>query len=87
LQTRRLEAEAGLARGFGGRLHFYNRNDASAAHAGLKRALPPKNCPIELYPAATNVRTRKVKPFATQSRSMAKLVGTVATLAIRRCSR
>jgi NTE family protein len=79
LQTRRLEAEVGLARAFGGRLErdrtavgcpgdstsrqFYHRNDASAAHAGLKRALTPKTRSIKLYLAATNVRTGKVKVF------------------------
>ena len=42
---------------------FYHRNDASAAHAGLKRALTPKTCPIKLYLAATNVRTGKIKLF------------------------
>ena len=62
----------GLARAFGGRLErdrtavgcpgdstsrqFYHRNDASAAHAGLKRALTPKTRSIKLYLAATNGR-------------------------------
>ena len=40
-----------------------NRNDATAAHAGLKRALTPKTCPIKLYLAATKVRTGKIKVF------------------------
>jgi len=86
LQTRRLEAEVGLARAFGGRLErdrtavgcpgdstwrqFYHRNDASAAHAGLKRALTPKTRSIKLYLAATNVRTGKVKVFANSEISV-----------------
>src|SRR5260370_8104026 len=72
-----MEEEVGLTRAFGGRLErdrtavgfpgdstcrqFYHRNDASAAHAGLKRALTPKTRSIKLYLAATNVRTGKVK--------------------------
>jgi NTE family protein len=40
-----------------------NRNDATAAHAGLKRALTPKTCPSKRYLAATNVRTGKIKVF------------------------
>jgi hypothetical protein len=43
---------------------FYNRNHTSAAHAGLKRALTPKTCPIKLNLAATNIRTGKIKVFA-----------------------
>ena len=76
----------GLARAFGGRLErdrtavgcpgdstcrqFYHRNDASAAHAGLKRALTPKTRSIKLYLAATNVRTGKVKVFANSEISV-----------------
>ena len=49
---------------------FYNRNHASAAHAGLKRALTPKTCPIKLNLAATNIRTGKIKVFANSEISV-----------------
>jgi hypothetical protein len=42
---------------------FDDRSDATAAHAGLTRALTPKTRPIKLYLAATNVRTGKIKVF------------------------
>jgi NTE family protein len=71
LETRRLEAEVALERdrtavGCPGDTtcrRLDNRNDATGAHAGLRRALTPKTCPIKLYLAATNVRTGKIKVF------------------------
>jgi NTE family protein len=71
LETRRLEAEVVLERGRTAVRcpgdttcrQLDNRNDATGAHAGLRRALTPKTCPTKLYLAATNVRTGKIKVF------------------------